>query len=98
MAKCLSALSAGPGYPTSKLAGNVRERYASKLLKTFEFVGVDDYAPAITDIQTKLVYEEDSQEIEEYFEFRMINEDAEGRAAVRGKPNTTWVVLNWSNV
>jgi len=81
-----------------RLAGIVRARYASKTLKTFEFVAINDHAPALTEIRTKLVFEENNLEIERLIGFRMMNENAQGRGAARGKPNTTWIVLNWDNV
>lgn len=95
MAKCLSLKT---GYPATKLPARIREDYASKRLKSFEFVEINDYAAAVTDIQTKLVYEEGGNEIEKLIKFHLINEDTEARPTVRGKPSSTWVVYNWYGV
>ena len=95
MAKCLSA---SLGVPVTKLAGRVREKYASKHLKTFEFTEISDDTAAVTEVQTRLVYEEDSKEVEKSVRFRMIYEDSEGLPTVRGKSGGTWIVVDWNTV
>lgn len=95
MAKCLSM---NIRKPTKGMPALVREVYDSKHLRAFEFVEISDVAVAVTKIQTRLVYEESGNEIERIVEFRMTNEDSEGGPAVRGKPGSAWVVMNWGAV
>jgi hypothetical protein len=95
MAKCLSPSLWGP---VSKLAGRLREKYGAKHLETFEFTEVSDDSAAVTKIQTNLVYEEDGKEVEKSVRFRMIYEDSDGLPAVRGKPEGTWIVVDWNTV
>lgn len=92
MAKCLPART---GYPTNGLPARLREQYASKHLRSFEFIEIIDDAPAITEIQTSIVYEEVGNEVRGLVGFRMINEDSEGNPKVRGVPGGKWTVLNW---
>lgn len=77
-----------------KTAGELRESYKSKLLKGFELLEIRDEAPGITEVKAKLVYEEDGHRREQVTDFRLVNEDDEGNAAVRGKPGTVWAIYN----
>jgi len=95
MAKCLSVNIRNH---TKGMPALVREVYDSKHLRAFEFVEISDVAAAVTKIQTRLAYGESGNEMERIVEFRMINEDSEGGPAVRGKPGSTWVVMNWRGV
>lgn len=95
MARCLSLKTA---YPANQLPARIRENYASKCLESFEFVEINDYAAAITNIHTKLTYGEDGDKIEKLLKFHLINEDAEAQPRVRGKPNSCWVIDNWRDV
>jgi hypothetical protein len=92
MARCLSS---NLGYSDRKLPAIIREHYSSKRLKAFEFKGIKDNAPAITEIEADLVYEEEDTAIEKTMMFRLINEDDKGNPAVGGKPGTSWVVYTW---
>jgi hypothetical protein len=76
--------------------GDLNLAYSTRVLKAFEFVEVWDQAAAITVITTKLSYEEYGHEVERSFEFRLINLDSKGNAQVRGKPDSSWFILNWS--
>lgn len=95
MAKCLSV---NIRKPTKEMPALVREVYDSKHLRAYKFVEISDEAAAVTKIRTSLVYEESGNEIERIVEFRVMNEDSEGGPAVRGKPGSTWVVMNWRAV
>jgi hypothetical protein len=92
MARCLPRES---GYPVARLPARLRQNYGTKHLKTFSFVEIDDNAPAITDVLTHVVYEESGQVVEKSVKFTLLNENAKGRAVVRGKPDSKWVVFNW---
>jgi len=93
MARCISP---DPGCPARKVPALVRERYGAKQLQAFEFLEVNDLAASITEIETKLSYEEEGgREIDRVVAYRMICEDSSGNWTVRGKPGSTWLVLNW---
>jgi hypothetical protein len=98
MAKCLSIHASESSNSPSKFIREVRERYGSKSLQLFEILGVEDTAPAITDIKTKLVYIEDKKEIEKMIEFRVVYEATDGYAVARGKPNAVWIIGNWGSL
>lgn len=90
--KSLASLgSKGPANPR-----DLNQAYSKKVLKAFEFEEVRDQAAAITVITTRLSYEEYGREVERSFEFRLINIDSEGNAQVRGQPDSSWFILNWS--
>lgn len=95
MAQCVSP---DPGCPENRMPTLIREVYDSKCLQAFEFEEVSDHAAAVTEIRTKLFYEERGREIERVIAFRMICEDSAGNPAVRGKPGSRWFVLNWRTV
>lgn len=86
-----SLSSKGPANPR-----DLNLSYSKKVLKAFEFEEVRDQAAAITVITTKLSYEEYGHEVERSFEFRLKNIDSEGNAQVRGQPDSSWFILNWS--
>jgi len=95
MARCLSALSA----PNAKAAAaHVRRACGQRQLLSFEFIEITDAAPAITEIETRLVWVEGGNKTEKAVRFRMINEDESGNACVRGKPGSAWTVLNWEAI
>jgi len=83
--------SKGPANPR-----DLNLAYSKRVLKAFEFEAVRDQAAAITVIITKLSYEEYGHEVERSFEFRLINIDSKGKAQVRGQPDSSWFILNWS--
>ncbi len=94
MAKCLNFLLFDD---TPEMPLLIRNKYASKKLKLFEFIEISDEAPAITEIQTKLVYEENNNEQEKSIRFRLLNLNKKG-LCVRGEPNSAWIVNNWNDV
>jgi len=92
MAGCLSALI---GYDAKVAPARVREVYAARSLKSFEFTEINDVAPAITVIEVRLLYEENKQQLEKSVQFRLMCEDAEGQTVVRGKPGSKWAIIVW---
>jgi hypothetical protein len=94
MAKCLNFLLFDNPHEMPPL---IRKKYSSKKLKLFEFIEIFDEAPAITEIQTKLVYEENDSEHEKSIRFRLLNLNKK-ELCVRGEPNSVWVVQNWNDV
>ena len=90
--KSLASLgSKGPANPR-----DLNLAYSKRALKAFEFEDIRDQAAAITVITTKLSYEEYGREVERSFEFRLINIDSKGNTQVRGQPDSSWFILNWS--
>ena len=86
------------GGSVKKIAGQVRELYSSKPLEKFEFQEIKDEAPAITNIEVKLRYEEDGNPVERVVVVRLLSEDAKGNPVVRGKPSSVWRIVNWGLV
>jgi hypothetical protein len=94
MAKCLNFFLHDDPHEMPPL---IRKKYTSKKLKLFEFIEIKDNAPAVTEIQTKLIYEENNTLCEKSIRFRLLNLNKEG-LCVRGEPNSVWVVQNWNDV
>lgn len=84
--------------PLNKLAGQIRETYAPKPLKRFEFLEIKDEAPAITNIEAKLWFENEGQPSESTVIVRLMYEDSKGNPVVRGKPEGAWRVVTWGVV
>lgn len=73
----------------------IREQFSDKILKSYEIISIIDAAAAKSDIEVKLSIEAYGRMNEKIDTFIMINEDSEGAPAVRGKPNSNWVVQTW---
>jgi hypothetical protein len=94
MAKCLNfILFDNP----NEMPPLIRNKYASKKLKLFEFTEIKDDAPAVSEIQTRLIYEENNIEHEKSIRFRLLNLNKK-ELCVRGEPNSVWVVQNWNEI
>ena len=89
MAKCLHPL-----YGSTNV-GEVRDVFESKKLQAFTITEVFDFAPAVSEIEIDLVFEEFGEEIKKSVRFRLLNTDEEGSSFTRGKPGTIWRVINW---
>lgn len=83
------------GYPAGRLPGLVREEYASKRLKDFQLVEINDLAPSVTEVIVTLTYSEDDRESTRTVAFRLVNEDCEGNPVIRGNEGSRWVPANW---
>jgi hypothetical protein len=94
MAKCVSP---SPSLDIKRMAAHVREIYSSKNLKSFEYKMINDNAPAITEIQVELIYDEYDKEVIKNVQFRMINKDADGNPSVYGTSESNWEIYNWDN-
>ncbi|HEX8772089.1 MAG TPA: hypothetical protein VF735_00700 [Pyrinomonadaceae bacterium] len=95
MAQCITVMFK---IPISRLAGQVREIYALKPLRRFEFLEIKDEAAAITNIEAKLWYEDEGIPVERTVVVRLMNEDSKGDPVVRGKPEGVWRVVSWGLV
>jgi hypothetical protein len=92
MARCVSPIL---GLPVKETPARVREIFGSKNLKSFIFIEINDEAPAVSEIQTELVFEEYEREVKKLVKFRMVNFDSEGNPTVGGEPDSEWTVINW---
>ncbi len=90
MARCLPGIR--DQHYVNRKAGDLRERYAWRPLRSFELIAVRDEALAVTVITARLVIEEGSSDQDVTRDFQLINEDAAGNATVRGKPGSWWVL------
>ena len=88
-------LSVKLGPPVKESPRSIRKIFESKTLKSSEFTSIDDRAAGLSIILTYLVFEEHGQEVTKSFEFRLINENSEGEAEIRGTPNSEWKIINW---
>lgn len=93
MARCLSP-KLGPS--AKQAPARIRQIFAPKNLKAFEFISVQDSAAAFSIIKTQLTFEEYGEEITKAFDFRLINENSEGRPDVRDTPNSEWRIISWA--
>jgi SAM-dependent methyltransferase len=73
----------------------LRQIFASKTLKSFKFVSIQDQAAGLSIISTNLVFEEYGEEILKLFDFRLANESSHGDPEVSGTPDSDWRVINW---
>ncbi len=92
MAKCVPNKS---GISVNKLAGDLKKRYDSNNLKSFELEGICDTASPRSVIKAKLTYEWYGKAVEKSFEFILINYDDSWKQAVRGTPGVNWYIYNW---
>jgi hypothetical protein len=76
----------------------IKSVYGSKILQSFEFIGIRDTAAARTVIKVKLIYEEFGHIIEKPVEFIMICKNANREPAIRDTPGSNWVILFWNMV
>lgn len=93
MARCLS-VKLGPS--AKQAPARIRQIFASKNLKSFEFQSVQDSTAAFSIIQTRLMFEEYGEEVTKMFDFRLINENVEGLPEVRGTSNSEWKIISWA--
>lgn len=95
MADCLpyspQRLERGRG----EVARQMREYYGAKRLKSFALLELEDHAPAMTIIKTRLMLEESGAEREQIMDFHLIYEDTKGHGVARGKPGCAWVILDY---
>lgn len=77
-----------------KLAGELRELFATKKLTDFEIVSVYDNAPAISEIKTILEFEkEDGTRFKHEHQFRLSYEDENGDMVPRGYKKAEWKIM-----
>jgi len=93
MAKLTTKLVANNKNTIGKKAGEIRKHLDSKKLIKYELTSIDDEAPAITEVSTKLTYKEHNEIKTIEWEFRLIYEGKDKRSLVRGAEKGKWKVL-----
>ena len=73
----------------------IRDVSGFEILESFIFIAINDEAPAISNIQTELVLQEQDKKVKKLANFRMINVGSDGNPDVRGKPNSEWFITKW---
>jgi hypothetical protein len=91
-------LSRRLGPEPRRAAAEVRAAFFGKRLDSFLITSVVDKAPAITEIETQIIFEEDGTLVERSQTFKLLSEDAESWGATRGSPGAEWKVLRWALV
>ncbi len=74
-------------------AGWLRELFGEVQLRGFEMASIEDVAPAVSVIGTRISYTRFDQDLSKQFSVRMLFEDASGHCWVRGNPKGEWRVL-----
>ncbi len=92
MARCLESSFRTP---VNKLAQQVRECYQQSQLIDFELIKIGDEAPAISEVEVLLTYEQNGQVIEKTVEFRVLIYDEKNNPTIFGNPNANWFIMNW---
>lgn len=92
MARCVTAMF---GEPTNKMASQVRELYKGRTLDRFRFEMIEDEAAAITTIHVRIWGREQDEEVEQLIEVRLMNEDEQGKAAIRGTTGSKWALVGY---
>ena len=75
--------------------GLVREVLGGTLLKSFKFLSIEDFAAAVTEIETEMKLVEYGKDVTKAVTMRMICTTPEGGGAIRGEPNSEWSVMSW---
>jgi hypothetical protein len=83
------------GVPDKRRITWIRDVSGFEILESFIFIAINDEAPAISNIQTELVLQEQDKKVKKIAKFRMINVGSDGNPAVRGKPNSEWFITKW---
>ncbi|MCB9422995.1 MAG: hypothetical protein H6667_24555 [Ardenticatenaceae bacterium] len=77
-----------------KTAGWVREIFGGITLVSFQIVTIDDFASAVTIIETNVTYDDlAGTEQNKVFKIRLIHEGNNGKSVTRGNPTGEWKLL-----
>ncbi len=77
----------------NKYAGQVREMFEGKKLRAFEILSIVDEAPAVTEIDVRVVYDKEGNSREKRVTARMIYEEPNGSPALRDNPDGRWKII-----
>ena len=91
-ARCLHPTLSGGARNNPRL---VRDVLGFKLLNSYKYLAVTDTAAAVTEVETELDLKEFGKDVRKSVTMRLLCVGADGEAAVRGEPNSEWVVMSW---
>jgi hypothetical protein len=91
MASCLAQFI---GYAPNVAPARVREVYGGCNLLAFAFQAVNDEAPAVTLIDTYLLYVRNGEQIEHNIRFRLMYEGIDNEPSSRTVPGGKWGIVN----
>ncbi|HYU76142.1 MAG TPA: hypothetical protein VEL31_26005 [Ktedonobacteraceae bacterium] len=94
MAQCLALSTLKFQTSINALAGELREYYELRALKSFTLLEVHDFAPAGTTISVKIQCEDDGEDREHTIEYRLLFESETGKPVIRGDPEGRWWVFS----
>jgi hypothetical protein len=78
----------------NQLAGEVREKFENIEVRKYEIQSIMDESPAITEIRANVTALTNGNENSKTIKFRMIYQDMEGSALVRGNKKGKWYLLD----
>jgi hypothetical protein len=83
-----------------KLAGEIRKIFQGKRLTNFKLISIEDKAPAITEINTQLVFEKgNTSQVTIERSFRLIYEDNNCKPLTRNSKSGAWkIMLNFNDI
>ncbi|WP_052045270.1 hypothetical protein [Caloranaerobacter azorensis] len=83
-----------------KLAGEIRSIFRGKKLTDFKIISIEDKAPAITEINTQLVFEKgNTSQVTIKHSFRLIYEDNNCKPLTRNSKSGVWkIMLNFNDI
>lgn len=82
-------------FTAKEAPARIREYYADRVLKLFEFVSIVDVALANTTIEVRMQLDEYGRSNEKVHKFIMINEDDQCNPVGRTKAGSRWVSYTW---
>jgi len=94
MAHCLALSTLKFHKSLNALAGELREYYEPRVLKSFTLLEILDPAPAVTTIKVQLSCEDFGQDSEHIVEYRLLFESETGKAVMRGASEGRWGVIS----
>lgn len=94
MAQCLNFLLFDNPHEMPPI---INKKYSSMKLKLFEFIEIIDVGPGVTEIQTKLIFNEGTKEKEVLIRYRLLYLNKEG-ICMRSDSTGKWTVNNWNDI
>lgn len=94
MAQCLNFLLFDDPHEMPPI---IKKKYSSKKLKLFEFIEIIDVGPGVTEIQTKLFFNESDKEKDVLICYRLLYLNKEG-VCMRSDSTGIWTISNWNDI
>ena len=79
----------------NRVAGELRDHYGTKRLEGFAFLQIDETAPAVAIIRTRLVADSVNMPRDHVVDCRLICEDETGRPTVSGTAGAAWRIYTY---